>query len=342
MYNELKFLKVKKIVLFLITIICLNLTTISSEATYFDYSDIALQWDYYQNNFTVNEISYAYPLKNPITTATVANLYNKSSVVTIPSTVDNDGKTYTVKYLTLNPMENGVPLCLKTCEILNIPDTMVCWDDNLGGEDDAWFKWKKLSEVNISENSQLVELSSGFADCKYLKSFTIPKNLKILEGLTNCPKLKIKNIKICKGNKYFKKKGQFLLSSKGRKLNNYFGDGKSVKVPNNIKVIKNQVFKNKTSIRKITLPKGLKTVEYWAFRDCKNLSKVIIKNTKMSPKFYDGCFKNTKNGIEFYVKNIKVAKNLKKQLMKRRFFSSKVKNAKILIDKKVIYQNING
>ena len=85
------------------------------------------------------------------------------------------------------------------------------------------------------------------------------------------------------------------------------------------------------------MPKGLKTVEYWAFRDCKNLSKVIIKNTKKSPKFYDGCFKNTKNGIQFIVKNQTIADQLKEQLN-----GTGVKNAKILIGKKVVYQNIIG
>lgn len=317
--------------------------TLSSSATYFYYNDIvnsAAEDD--DNWFEIDNILYGYAPNQQSGSATIVDIRSKSTVINIPSSVEYGGKTYTVRYLDSVPNIIGVPLCLKTCEILNIPDTMVCWSDNLGGEDGSWFKWKKLKEVNISENSQLVELSSGFADCKYLKSFTIPKNLKILDGLTNCPKLKIKNIKICKGNKYFKKKGQFLLSSKGKKLNNYFGNGKSVKIPNNIKSIKNQAFKNKTSIRKITMPKGLKTVEYWAFRDCKNLSKVIIKNTNKSPKFSDECFKNTKNGIEFYVKNIKVAKSLKKQLMKRRFSNSKVKNAKILIGKKVVYQNINS
>ena len=336
-------LKLKKLMMILITIICLNLTAISSEAAHMYFRDMVNSAsEDYDNWFEIDKVLYGYVSNQQSDSATIIHIRGKSPVITIPSSVEYGAKTYTVRYLDSVPNIIGSPLCLKTCEILNIPDTMVCWSDNLGGEDGAWFKWKKLNEVNISENSQLVELSSGFADCKYLKSFTIPKNLMILDGLTNCPKLKIKNIKICKGNKYFKKKGQFLLSSKGKKLNNYFGNGKSIKVPNNIKAIKNQVFKNKTSIRKIILPKGLKTVEYWAFRDCKNLSKVIIKNTKKSPKFYDECFKNTKKGIEFYVKNIKVAKSLKRQLMKRRFFSSKVKNAKILIGKKVIYQNING
>ena len=325
----------KKIIAFITTFLCLNLAAINPSV--YGYSDMASQSDFYVKNFKVNEISYAFPLKNSKTTATVYDIQNKSSVVTIPSTVENGGKSYTVKYLNFSPMENGVPLCLKTCEELNIPDTMICWDDNLGGEESNVFRWKKLKKVNISENLQLVKLSSGFADCKYLKSFTIPKNLKVLDGLTNCPKLKIKNIKICKGNKYFKAKGQFLLSSKGNKLNNYFGNSKSVKIPNGIKEIKSQVFKNKKSIRKITLSKNIKTVGYWAFRDCKNLSKVIIKNAKKSPKFSDDCFKYTKNGIGFYVQNKKVAKQFKKQLK-----NCGVKNAKILIGKDVVYQYING
>ena len=46
-------------------------------------------------------------------------------------------------------------------------------------------------------------------------------------------------------------------------------------------------------------------------------------------------FENTKKGIKFYVKNKKVAKSLKKQLK-----GSGVRNAKILIGKKVVYKNV--
>lgn len=73
----------------------------------------------------------------------------------------------------------------------------------------------------------------------------------------------------------------------------------------------------------------------------------MIKNKKIAPKIscvkgmpdptflYESAFSNTKKGIKFYVKNKKVAKSLKKQLK-----GSGVRNAKILVGKKVVYKNV--
>ena len=56
-----------------------------------------------------------------------------------------------------------------------------------------------------------------------------------------------------------------------------------------------------------------------------------------APEIQWNAFKNTKKGIKFVVKNKRVAKSLKKKLK-----GTGVRNAKILIGKKVVYQNING
>ncbi len=57
------------------------------------------------------------------------------------------------------------------------------------------------------------------------------------------------------------------------------------------------------------------------------------------PYIGKSAFQNTKKGIKFVVKNKKVAKHLKKELKNKK---SRVRNAKILVGKKVVYKNING
>ena len=121
---------------------------------------------------------------------------------------------------------------------------------------------------------------------------------------------------------------------------------KKINLPSKVKTIGEGAFWGCKSLKKITLPKNLKSIGFSAFADCKKLSKVIINNKKKAPKIlkdsynsetgvYKKAFKNTKKGIKFYVKNKKVAKSLKKQLK-----GSGVRNAKILIGKKVVYKNV--
>ena len=121
---------------------------------------------------------------------------------------------------------------------------------------------------------------------------------------------------------------------------------KSVKLNKNLKVINIHAFNGCESLKKITIPKNVHQIGFGAFENCKKLSKVIIENKEKAPVMEDEFYKlfksravfaNTRDGIEFIVKNQTVADQLKEQLT-----GTGVKNAKILIGEKVVYQNING
>lgn len=107
----------------------------------------------------------------------------------------------------------------------------------------------------------------------------------------------------------------------------------------NIYQIETNAVNNCPKLQSIILSGNIGIIDTKAFSKCKSLSKVTFKNAKKSPYIAKNAFKNTKKGIKFVVKNKKVAKQLKKQLKNKK---SGVKNAKILIGKKVVYQNING
>ncbi len=96
---------------------------------------------------------------------------------------------------------------------------------------------------------------------------------------------------------------------------------------------------NCPKLQSVIFSSNIENIDTKAFSKCKKLSKVIFKNVKKLPYIDENAFKNTKKGIKFVVKNKKVAKQLKKQLVNNK---SGVKNANILIGKKVVYQNING
>ena len=172
---------------------------------------------------------------------------------------------------------------------------------------------KKLQEVMLPTSIRYIG-SEAFHNCKNLKKVTLPNNVFIYSGaFKNCVKLKNLNFK---GTAKYDKDPEILTVTSD---------------------ISKEAFANCVKLEKIKLE--IEGIEKKAFYNCKSLSKVIFKNAKKSPYIAKNAFKNTKKGIKFVVKNKKVAKQLKKQLKNKK---SGVKNAKILIGKKVVYQNING
>ena len=172
---------------------------------------------------------------------------------------------------------------------------------------------KKLQEVILPTSIRYIG-SEAFHNCKNLKKVTLPNNVFIYIGaFKNCVKLKNLNFK---GTAKYDKDPEILTVTSD---------------------ISKEAFANCVKLEKIKLE--IEGIEKKAFYNCKSLSKVTFKNEKKSPYIAKNAFKNTKKGIKFVVKNKKVAKQLKKQLINKK---SGVKNAKILIGKKVVYQNING
>ena len=212
-----------------------------------------------------------------------------------------------------------------------------------------------------------------------LRKIYIPKNIDDLHCLSDMPKLKVI---IDKKNPYIKMKNGAVYSKNGKILYNlinskktykiaketksiFFGKNntvkkvilpssvkkleigafrrcfklKTVKLNKELKVIEGWAFEKCKSFKKITIPENVKKIDGCAFKECKELSKVTLKSEVKTPKIINDAFKNTKDGIQFVVKNQTVADKLKEQLQNNK---SGVKNAKILIGKKVVYQNING
>ena len=170
---------------------------------------------------------------------------------------------------------------------------------------------KKLQEVILPTSITYIG-SEAFHNCKNLKKVKLPNNVYINEGaFKNCIKLKNLNFK---GTAKYDKDPEILTITSD---------------------ISKEAFANCVKLEKINLE--IEGIEKKAFYNCKSLSKVTFKNEKKSPYIDKNAFKNTKKGIKFVVKNKRVAKQLKKRLK-----GTGVKNAKILIGKKVVYQNING
>lgn len=195
-------------------------------------------------------------------------------------------------------------------------------------------KANNLEYIFFSNNMKRIDYCVNY--CENLKYVRIGKNTKKIgsEAFLGNHKLKVVKIK----SKKLKDIGEIAFCG--------CYSLKKINIPSTVKTIGEGAFWQCKSLKKITLPKNLKSIGFSAFADCKKLSKVIINNKKKAPKIskdvvnsetgvYKKAFKNTKKGIKFYVKNKKVAKSLKKQLK-----GSGVRNAKILVGKKVVYKNV--
>ena len=205
----------------------------------------------------------------------------------------------------------------------------VTYSNGIGGVASYTFNnHKKLKKVVLPTSIKSLG-SKAFSNCENLKDVTLPKNVYIA-------KMTFKN---CKSLKTFKYKGTTNKNEKSYVLKEAFANCvnlESIDLGNN-KLIDKSAFYNCKSLKSVTIPKNTEVIHNKAFYNCKSLSKVTFKNSKKAPDFGKNSFKNTKKGIKFVVKNKKVAKSLKKKLK-----GTSVKNAKILIGKNVVYQNING
>ena len=182
--------------------------------------------------------------------------------------------------------------------------------------------------------------AEAFYNCEGLKKVTLPTNIAVHErAFKNCKKLKTLNYKgISDFNDIFHPN-----SRNGESCIFKEAFANCVKLENidlgKAYLIEDKAFYNCQSLKSVSIPVNTKAISHKAFDKCKSLSKVTFKNTKKAPYIGKNAFKNTKKGIKFVVKNKKVAKQLKKELKNKK---SRVRNAKILVGKKVVYKNRNG
>ncbi len=288
--------------------------------------------------------------------ALIQDIISNIKVINIPDVVTYNGVTYPVTDLSVDMEGYSNYDFGGTVETINVGKNlktmMFGYADEYLSSDHYYFTLKtinipsgsklnflsfnlgcqELENINIAPDSVLKHLY--IEDCPRLSELTLPKSLKHC-SFGDVPFL---TLKISKDSKYLKVKDNQILSKDGTKLIDAVNWNFHVKVCNSVKVICDS-FGN-SCITKLTLGKNISKLKRYSldensFAHDRNI-KIILKNKKKAPKIQNDAFYNSKK-IRFYVKNKKVAKDLKKKLK-----GSGIKKAKILIGKKVVYQNING
>lgn len=212
---------------------------------------------------------------------------------------------------------------------------------------------KKISvpaKINGAEVVEVIKLK----DAEKLEKIHILASVDYIR-ISQAPSLK--KVTISKKNKKYKAKKIFVLNRKGTVVHSCVGAAKKVKIPNTVskiyyasflgaqvktvtfgkkvKTVDTYAFKNCKKLKTVTMNSKIKKIDGWAFSGCKKLSKVVINNTKKAPVIKEFAFYHTKKGIKFYVKNEAVAKQLKKNL-----WNSGVDSAEIYVGDELIYENL--
>ncbi len=263
---------------------------------------------YYGNNIKYELTDYwagSYHKNNIVAQITWINGY--CDEITIPSTVTNDGKTYTVKSI-------GDIVCREiynenyTLGKVNLPNTI----EYIGNE--AFKGCKNLTSFEMPDSIR--KLGQGvFEDCTGLTSIRISLNIKELEyrfmkGCTGIKNVTVPNGVEILGYDCFTNcssltsislpntlkeigKNAFMgcssmtsftmpdsvTSLSGTGISSIFNNCtklKTIKLSNNLTYLPSQTFQSCTSLEEIILPDKIKTIGSHVFSDCPNLKRLSI------------------------------------------------------------------
>lgn len=221
----------------------------------------------------------------------------KAASLTLPSTVEYQGKSYKVKgifkfafmrqdairEITLPEglLEVGQN-CFEDCDLLE----KAILPRSLEGISYQMFAYcQNLREVLIPYNSEIKSIGGfAFDGCRKLASFNISeKVVEIGQGpWRGCTSLE--QINVAGDNPNFKSVGGVLFDKKMSALLQYPAGRKEAeyKVPFGVSRIANSAFYECDNLRKVVLPGSLMYIEHLAFYGCKNLSEVYVPDMVQS------------------------------------------------------------
>lgn len=181
-------------------------------------------------------------------------------------------------------------------------------------ESESFCFCESLRNIELPEDLKIIG-ESAFAKCSNLKNITLKNGLKIIDtnAFNGCKKLKNINLPdsiIDLGAYAFAESGikSVKIPENIKSLKDNLFDGcenlEEVKLPNNLYLIENYVFNNCKNLRTINLPENLKEINDFAFNFCSSLTNLNLPNSVV--KIGNNAFANCTN-----IENINLSKNLK-------------------------------
>ena len=258
--------KTKKIISALLSIVFIAAFSITSNDSILVFKNLSIS-----ASAETTSSGFVYTVSG--TTATITGYTGSSEYLTIPSTITNNGVTYTVTSLGQNAfrenstikrvyissgIQNIGQMCFYKCSNL----TYVSIPNTVQNMSTSCFEFcKKLTTVSFASNSILKEIPSlSFSNCSSLTSISIPDSVKRIgmAAFDSCSNLNTVSINY--------------LSSK-------------------LEYIEMGAFTNCYNLSNVVLPKSVKKIGVIAFEGCQSLTSLSIPDsvTSVSNGAYRGC-----------------------------------------------------
>lgn len=173
-----------------------------------------------------------------------------SGSVVIPSSVIDNGKTYSVT-------------------------SIGAW---------AFEQCSGLKEITIPESVTSIEYGA-FEGCSGLKEITIPGSLTSLGGINTYAK----SIHIILTDLAAWIKNHPSFSSNNENIHLYLNGEEitELAIPNDVTTVKDKAFLNLTALTSITIPEGMTVIGDEAFMGCSNIKKIVCNATTPPTAYYD-------------------------------------------------------
>ena len=221
------------------------------------------------------------------TTATITGYTGSSEYLTIPSTITNNGVTYTVTSLGQNAFKenstikrvyisSGIKsigtMCFYKCSNL----TYISIPNTIQRMDSCCFQLcKNLTTVSFASNSILTEIPTAtFASCSSLTSISIPDSVKRIgmSAFESCSNLNTVSIN------YLSSKLESL--DMGAFTNCY--NLSNVVLPKSVKKIGVMAFENCRGISSLNVPSSVINIYTGAYRGCTALTQVTFEGNSQA------------------------------------------------------------
>ena len=144
--------------------------------------------------------------------------------------------------------------------------------------DSAFEYCNSLTSLTLPSSLQSIG-DSAFEYCNSLTSLTLPSSLQSIGGgaFTGCTSLRSV---IC--NKFYKVIDQMLLSADGTKVIAYWGKNREVTIPEGVQSIGYSAFRGCRSLTSLTLPSSLQSIGDSAFEYCNSLTFLTLPSSLQS------------------------------------------------------------
>ena len=272
--------KTKKIISALLSIVFIAAFSITSNDSILVFKNLSIS-----ASAETTSSGFVYTVSG--TTATITGYTGSSEYLTIPSTITNNGVTYTVTSLGQNAFKenstikrvyisSGIKsigtMCFYKCSNL----TYISIPNTIQRMDSCCFQLcKNLTTVSFASNSILTEIPTAtFASCSSLTSISIPDSVKRIgmSAFESCSNLNTVSIN------YLSSKLESL--DMGAFTNCY--NLSNVVLPKSVKKIGVMAFENCRGISSLNVPSSVINIYTGAYRGCTALTQVTFEGNSQT------------------------------------------------------------